>query len=101
MHEGQAGFRNCMDNVYTLNEIVQGRFREDKETYAFFLDVQKVYDTVWRNGLWLKLWDMGVNSLNSRPSPSPRAISVLRPLTLGTERREKAWTISSRDACRG
>ena len=49
-----------MDNVYTLNKIVQGRFREDKETYAFFLDVQKAYDTVWRDGLWLKLWDMGV-----------------------------------------
>ena len=49
-----------MDNVYTLNEIVQGRFREDKETYAFFLYIQKAYDTVWRDGLWLKLWDMGV-----------------------------------------
>ena len=51
LHEGQAGFRvnrSCMDNVYTLNEIVQGRFREDKETYAFFLDVQKAYDTVAR-----------------------------------------------------
>ena len=24
--------------------------------YAFF----KAYDTVWRDGLWLKLWDMGV-----------------------------------------
>ena len=22
-----------------------------KETYAFFLDVQKAYDTVWRDGL--------------------------------------------------
>ena len=60
LHEGQAGFRvnkSCMDNVYTLNEIVQGRFREDK---AFFLDVQKAYDTVWRDGLWPKLWEMGV-----------------------------------------
>ena len=45
-----------MDNVYTLNEIVQGRYREDKN----MLDVQKAYDTVWRDGLWLKLWDMGV-----------------------------------------
>ena len=50
LHEGQAGFRkkrSCIDNVYTL----KGRLREGKKTYAFFLDVQKVYDTVWRNGL--------------------------------------------------
>ena len=63
MHEGQAGFRvdrSCVDNIFTLNEIVQGRLREDKKTYAFFLDIQKAYDTVWRNGLWYKLWDMGV-----------------------------------------
>ena len=63
LHEGQAGFRidrSCMDNVYTLNEIVQGRLREDKKTYALFLDIQKAYDSVWHNGLWYKLWDMGV-----------------------------------------
>ena len=37
--EGQAGFRvnrSCMDNLYTLNEIVQGRLKKDKETYASF-----------------------------------------------------------------
>ena len=42
LYEGQAGFRlnrGCMDNVYTLNEIVQGRLRENKKTYAFFLDI--------------------------------------------------------------
>ena len=39
LHEGQAGFRlnrGCMDNVYTLNEIVQGRLREDKKTCILF-----------------------------------------------------------------
>ena len=63
LHEGQDGFRinrSCMDNVYTLNGIVQGRLREDKKTYALFLDIQKAYDSVWHDGLWYKLWDMGV-----------------------------------------
>ena len=35
-----------MDNVYTLNEIVQGKLWEDKKTYAFLLDIQKAYDSV-------------------------------------------------------
>ena len=43
LHAGFRVNRSCMDNVCTLNEIVQGRFREDKD---FFLDVQKAYDTV-------------------------------------------------------
>ena len=63
LHEGQAGFRvnrSCIDNVYTLNELVQGCLREDKQTYAFFLDIRKAYDTVQHDGLWYKLWDMGV-----------------------------------------
>ena len=45
LYEGQAGFRvnrSCMDSVFTLNELVQGRLREKKH----FLDVQKAYDTV-------------------------------------------------------
>ena len=27
---------------------------------AFFLDVKKAYDTVWRNGLWYRMWEMGI-----------------------------------------
>ena len=63
LHEGQAGFRakrSCVDNIYVLSELVQGRLREGKKTYAFFLDVQKAYDTVWRNGHWVKMWELGV-----------------------------------------
>ena len=39
---------------------MQGRLREGKHTHAFSLDVRKAYDTVWCDGLWVKLWDMGV-----------------------------------------
>ena len=44
LHEGQAGFRvnmSCMDNVYSLNEIVQGK---SSEYIYFLLDVHKAYD---------------------------------------------------------
>ena len=43
-----------------LNEVVQGRFKEYKVTYAFFLYVKKTYNTGWHDGLWLKLLEMGV-----------------------------------------
>ena len=48
-----------MDNVYTSNEIVQGRLKEDKKTYLLFLDtsIQKAYDCAWCE---YKLWVMGV-----------------------------------------
>ena len=60
MREGQAGFcvgRSSVDNVYVSNEVGQGRLEEDKVTYA---DVKKAYDTLQRDGLGLKLWEMGV-----------------------------------------
>ena len=62
LHKGQAGFhvgRSYEDNTYVLNEVVQGRLKEGKVTYAFFLDVKNAYDTVWHDGLWLKLWERG------------------------------------------
>jgi hypothetical protein len=63
LHEGQAGFRpgrSCEDHIFTLSQVVQGRRRGDLKTYAFFLDVKKAYDSVWREGLWFKLWEKGI-----------------------------------------
>ena len=56
LHEEQAGFgvgRSCMDNAYALNDVVQGRLKEGNV-------ILFAYDTVWRDGLWLKLWEMGI-----------------------------------------
>ena len=61
--EGRAGFRpnrRCVDHVYTLGKIIQGRKDPGLTTYCFFLDVQKAYDTVWRNGLWKNMWEIGI-----------------------------------------
>ena len=51
--EGQAGFgqnRSCVHHVHT-GKIVQGRQDAGLTTYCLFLDVQKAYHRVWRNGL--------------------------------------------------
>ena len=59
--EGQAGFRpnrSCVDRVYTLGIVFQGRNDAGRTTYCFFLHVLKAYDTAWRTGLWKKLWEI-------------------------------------------
>ena len=38
---------------------MQGSLREGKQTCAFLLDLQKAYDTVWQDRLWVMMWDMG------------------------------------------
>ncbi|CAB1098295.1 unnamed protein product [Ectocarpus sp. CCAP 1310/34] len=46
--EGQAGFRKkrgCVDHVFTVGRIIQGRKRAGKPTYCFFLDVKKANGT--------------------------------------------------------
>jgi hypothetical protein len=63
LHTAQNAFRSGRstdDHVYCLSEVVKGRQRGGLPTYAFFLDVSKAYDTVWRDGLLYKLWNQGI-----------------------------------------
>jgi hypothetical protein len=56
LHEAQAAFRkrSCTDNLFVLTHP-QEAGKANKTVYAFFLDVRKAYDTVWRDGLSAKL----------------------------------------------
>jgi hypothetical protein len=68
----QGGFRRlhgCDDLLFALSEIFQRRREHKKHTFACFIDVQKAYDTVWHNGLWYRLWSLGVRG---------RTLSLLR-----------------------
>jgi hypothetical protein len=59
--EEQGGFRpgrGTEDQLFVLTETL--RMRTGRTTYAAFIDVKKAYDTVWRNGLWKRLWDEGI-----------------------------------------
>ena len=59
--EEQGGFRpnrGTEDQIFILTEVL--RARTARTTYTAFIDVKKAYDTVWRDGLWKRLWEEGV-----------------------------------------
>ena len=60
--ESQGVFRFgcfCVDNLFVLNEAVQGRLQEGIKTF-FSFDIKKAYDTVWRDCLWYRMLEMGI-----------------------------------------
>lgn len=61
MVEEQAGFRkdrSVVDQLFILTEMIKNRRPE--KTYVCFIDIQKAYDRVWRDGLWDKLYEYGM-----------------------------------------
>ena len=59
----QEGFRKFRGTSYALLRLSQdiyNGFNAREHTAALFVDVEKAYDSVWRNGLMRKLWDMGI-----------------------------------------
>ena len=62
LDEQQFGFqkqRSTADATFVLAHLIASR--RGKPTYVAFLDISKAYDTVWRDGLWLKLQQLGVS----------------------------------------
>jgi hypothetical protein len=54
----QAGFRSdrgCNEQVLALTTYIENGFQRQLKTFAAFVDLSAAYDTVWREGLILKL----------------------------------------------
>jgi hypothetical protein len=59
--EEQAGFRkdrDTTDQLFIITELINNR--RPKRTFACFIDIQKAYDKIWRDGLWHKLQQYGI-----------------------------------------
>ena len=62
MHNNQIGIRKgyrTSDHVFVLKSLIDLYTKKDKKVYACFVDFQKAYDTIWRNGLFYKLMKYG------------------------------------------
>ena len=59
----QFGFRknySTTDAIFVLNSIVQHSLNHGKKLYCAFIDLKKAFDSIYLNGLWLKLFNLGV-----------------------------------------
>jgi hypothetical protein len=57
----QAGFRpnrNCCDQVLALTSYIESGFQKRLKTGVVFVDLTAAYDTVWKDGLIHKLYNI-------------------------------------------
>lgn len=63
LSEYQIGFRpSCRtsDHVFVLKSIIDHMKKNRKKVFACFIDFRKAFDSVWRDGLLLKLYKCGL-----------------------------------------
>ena len=61
--ENQAGFRtkhSTTDHIFSLKMLLDLMFNSKQKLFCAFVDYEKAFDTVWRDGLWRKLDMCGV-----------------------------------------
>jgi hypothetical protein len=59
----QEGFRKNHSTTNALLRLVQSivdGFNKDECTLAWLVDLEKAYDFIWREGLMVKLYNMGI-----------------------------------------
>ena len=63
LREEQAGFRQgrgCIDQIFTLRNIIEQCTEWQRELYINFVDFEKAFDSIHRNSLWKILRYYGI-----------------------------------------
>ena len=61
--KSQCGFRrgrSCSDMVFTMRQLVEKSWEHLAKLFVTFIDLQKAYDSVPRNAMWMALRKLGV-----------------------------------------
>ena len=62
--EEQSGFRSgrsCLDNTFTLKQVLEKRIARNMDTHLIFIDLEKAYDSVPLDRLFKTLRKRGIN----------------------------------------
>ena len=60
----QGGFRpgqGCVDQIFNVRQVIEKVFEKDRVAFAAFVDLEKAYDSVSRDKLWLALKEYNVS----------------------------------------
>ena len=61
--DAQFGFKkghSTIDEILILQSIVQEYLHKGKKLYCTFVDIRKAFDSIYRNGLWFRLYICGI-----------------------------------------
>ena len=67
----QGGFiagRGCIDQVFAMRQVIEKVIEKDKVVYAAFVDLEKAFDSVCREKLWVALKGYGGSLLAAAQS---------------------------------
>jgi len=62
LSEEQAGFRasrSTIDQIFTLRQLSEKYTDFSKDLYVCYIDFRKAFDSIWREGLWRVMRNMG------------------------------------------
>ena len=62
--DSQFGFRrgrSTTDAIFLLQSLIQKVLSQKGRLYCAFVDLQKAFDSVYLNGLWFKLYKLGID----------------------------------------
>ena len=62
--DAQFGFKaghSIIDAIFNLQNLIKKRVKNKKRLYYAFIDLQRAFDSVYRNALWYKLIKYGVD----------------------------------------
>ena len=80
---GAEGFwkgGGCIDQIFTVKSVAEKYVSKGRKLYAAFMDLEKAYDRVDREGLWevLRIYGVGGQLLNGMKAFYERASACMK-----------------------